>query len=275
MSQVFYHICVEAGKGVDFKSEFRFDLSKEALISKFIEPYEQGSFIMINGVCISPEDLVRIRVFQTSVDLKSLLKHQGEKFTYDHIKNTAEDVTDEIIKGPPGYKKSEIKENKSILQSDRVFIVHGHDQLLENSLEIFLKEIGLNPIVLHRKPDEGLTILEKFEKHSNAAYAFILLTPDDIGYPEEEHQEKEKDSKIEHRARQNVIFEFGYFVGKLGRDRVCCIYKEGTTLPTDVSGLLYKKVRTSIEEVGYSLIKELTAAGYKLDISPRDDRKHK
>jgi predicted nucleotide-binding protein len=125
---------------------------------------------------------------------------------------------------------------------------------------------------LHRKPDEGLTILEKFEKYSNVGYAFILLTPDDIGYLEEKHQEKEKDIEIEHRARQNVIFEFGYFVGKLGRNRVCCIYKEGTTLSSDVSGLLYKKVRKSIEEVGYSLIKELTTAGYKLDINSGNDK---
>ena len=253
------------------RCEAKLDLSEEDLHSQFIIPYEQGNHIMINGVYISLENLDRITILQTKENSKSVIKRQGETYldipscNFTQIMTQSKDITDEIIKGPPGYKKSRTKENRSIMQSDRVFVVHGRDQALKNSLEIFLKEIGLTPIVLHRKPDEGLTILEKFEKYSNVGYAFVLLTPDDIGYPEEKHQEKEN-SEIERRARQNVIFEFGYFVGKLGRNRVCCVYREGTTLPTDVSGLLYKKVRGSIEEVGYSIIKELTRAGYKLNM---------
>lgn len=144
--------------------------------------------------------------------------------------------------------------------------MHGHDQTLKNDIEIFLKNVGLEPIVLHRQPDEGLTIIEKLEKYADIGYAFILLTPDDVGYPVGEIQKAEKERIIEYRARQNVIFEFGYLVGRLGRNRVCCIYKEKTTLPTDISGLLYKKVTTSIEDVGYALIKELKAAGYKLKL---------
>jgi predicted nucleotide-binding protein len=66
---------------------------------------------------------------------------------------------------------------------------------------------------------------------------------------------------LEYRARQNVIFEFGYFVGRMGRPRVCCIYREGVSLPSDLAGILYKKVTTSVEEIGLSLIKELQQAG--------------
>lgn len=67
----------------------------------------------------------------------------------------------------------------SAFDSKDIFIVHGHNHEAKNELELFLKEIGLNPIVLHRKADEGQTIIEKFEKHSNVGYAVILLTPDD------------------------------------------------------------------------------------------------
>ena len=144
--------------------------------------------------------------------------------------------------------------------------MHGHDQALKNDLEIFLKNIGLRPIVLHRQPDRGLTIIEKLEKYTDVGYAFVLLTPDDIGYPIEQFEKAEKERNIEYRARQSVIFEFGYLAGKLGRSRVCCIYKQETTIPTNISGLLYKKVATSIEDVGYALIKELKAAGYELKL---------
>lgn len=153
------------------------------------------------------------------------------------------------------------------LLTNKVFIVHGHDEVLKNQTEIFLRQIGLEPIILHRQADEGQTVMEKFEKHSDVGFAFILLSPDDFAFSRREEgiQEFDRTTK-ELRARQNVIFEFGFFVGKLTRSRVCCIFKEGTTLPTDVAGLLYKKVNNDIEEQGFAIIKELKAAGYQLTI---------
>lgn len=148
--------------------------------------------------------------------------------------------------------------------SNKIFIVHGHDHALKTEVENFLRDIGLEPIVLHKIPDEGQTIIEKFEKHSDVGYAFILLTPDEIAYTIEENKIDEKDRKKELRSRPNVIFEFGYFVGKLGRNRVCCLYKGNVTLPSDLNGLIYKKITTNIESEGFSLIKELKSAGYKL-----------
>lgn len=148
--------------------------------------------------------------------------------------------------------------------SNEVFIVHGHDEKAKNELEIFLSEIGLEPIVLHRKPDEGQTIIEKFEKHSQVGFAFILLTPDEIAYLKSQDELPDKKRVKEWRARPNVIFEFGFFVGKLGRSRVCCLYTGNVTLPSDISGMLYKKYTNSIEEVAYGISKELKAKGYKL-----------
>lgn len=148
--------------------------------------------------------------------------------------------------------------------SNEVFIVHGHDDQSKADLETLLKELGLEPIVLHRKPDQGQTIIEKFEKHSQVGYAFVLLTADEIAYLASQ-EEKPDDERIkEVRARPNVIFEFGYFVGKLGRPRVCCLYKGNVTVPSDISGLLYNKFNMSIDEVAYSITKELKASGYRL-----------
>lgn len=150
--------------------------------------------------------------------------------------------------------------------TNKVFIVHGHDEKAKNELEIFLREIGLEPVVLHRQPDEGQTIIEKFEKHSDVGYAFILLTPDEIAYTVDQEAVEDISRKKEYRARPNVIFEFGYFAGKLGRNRVCCLYTGDVTLPSDLNGLLYKKFTGSIEESGYHIIKELKAVGYKLKV---------
>jgi predicted nucleotide-binding protein len=149
-------------------------------------------------------------------------------------------------------------------KTKKVFVVHGHDEIAKTNLEVFLHEIGLEPVVLHRQADEGLTIIEKFEKHSDVNYAFILLTPDEISYLKVDEGKNDNERNKEFRARPNVIFEFGYFVGKLGRSRVCCLYTGNVSLPSDVSGMIYKRFANSIDEVAYSIIKDLKASGYSI-----------
>ncbi len=156
--------------------------------------------------------------------------------------------------------------SKATELSNKIFVVHGHDYTLKVEIENFLHTVGLEPIVLHRKPDEVQTIIEKFEKHSDVGYAFTLLTPDEIAYTVDQEEADDGKRRKEFRARPNVIFEFGYVVGKLGRSRVCCIYKGDVTLPSDLAGLIYKKIVTSVESEGFSLINELKAAGYQLKI---------
>lgn len=166
----------------------------------------------------------------------------------------AQEVSLEASASPPSLQP----------RSKKVFVVHGHDEIAKTSLEVFLHEIGLEPVVLHRQADEGLTVIEKFEKHSEVGYAFILLTPDEVAYVVAEAAKPEAERRTELRARPNVIFEFGYFVGKLGRSRVCCLYTGNVSLPSDVSGMIYKKYERSIEEVAYSVIKDLKASGYEV-----------
>lgn len=157
-------------------------------------------------------------------------------------------------------------ENISPALSNKVFIVHGHDSELKNDVERFIHEIGLQPVVLHRQVDAGATIIEKFEKHSDVGYAFILLTPDEVAYTRDQELLNDEDRKKEFRARPNVIFEFGYFVGRLGRDRVSCLHKGDVAIPSDLAGIVYKKIESSIESQAYSIIRELKAAGYKIQV---------
>jgi len=146
--------------------------------------------------------------------------------------------------------------------NNKVFIVHGHDDSLKNELESFLKELGLEPIILHKQPDKGNTIIEKIEENSDVGFAIVLLTPDDVGYSSKEELKEESQKIKNSRARQNVILELGYFVGKLGREKVCCIHKKSIELPTDVSGLLYKPLNEKLDEVKWEIVRELKAAGY-------------
>jgi predicted nucleotide-binding protein len=277
---MFYHVRITQ-KSSKSHDEVKVDMTEEQLHSRIVEPYEVGASIFINGKTITKDDISRIRISRSNENSSTIIqriKYEDRNSSVVFIggpsyewqaADRAEDITDEILQGPPGYKATKLEmSSKTIKIEDqvsssksKVFIVHGHDGALKNDLEVFLRGINLEPIVLHRQPDEGLTIIEKFERYSDVKFAFILLTPDDAAINADELKIPDEKRDWELRARQNVLFEFGYFIGKLGRSNVCCIYKEGVALPSDVSGLLYKEVTVSIEEIGFSLIKELKNVG--------------
>ncbi len=124
--------------------------------------------------------------------------------------------------------------------STRVFVVHGHDNETKETTARFLERLELKPIILHEQPSGGRTIIEKFEKFSGtAAFAVVLLTPDDVGAIASTRE------NLLPRARQNVVLELGYFMGRLGRDRVCALYKGGVDLPSDFQGVIYIEIDVS------------------------------
>lgn len=109
-------------------------------------------------------------------------------------------------------------------------------------------------------------MIEKFEHHSDVGFAFILLTPDDVAYGADDHALPDDHRKKEFRAHPNVTFEFRYFVGRLGRHRACCLIRGDVARPSDIDGLVYKSIADTVEGIGYSIIKELKAAGYTIKI---------
>lgn len=131
------------------------------------------------------------------------------------------------IKKLPGKKKGQRPKSRD------VFVVHGRGEAIKKRVTDYLRELGLSPVVLNLKPNRGRTIIEKLEHYSSVACAVILLTPDDHG------SIRRQQAELQPRARQNVIFELGYFVGLLGREYVCALYKEGVELPSDIHGVLY------------------------------------
>lgn len=147
------------------------------------------------------------------------------------------------------------------MSNKKVFIVHGHDELAESQMARFIEKIGLQAIILHEQPNSGRTIIEKIEANSDVQYAVVLYTPCDLGRAKEDGTEAEK-----YRARQNVAFEHGYLIGKLGRDKVSALVKGDVETPGDISGVVYIKM----DDGGAwktQLVKEMKSVGLECDIN--------
>lgn len=146
-------------------------------------------------------------------------------------------TAEEPLSEPPTVSAAKITrrdEGQSKSDGRDVFLVHGHDNEVKETVARFLERLGLIPIILHEQPNEGRTIIEKFEVSSgDVTFAVVLLTPDDVGGAATEPQ------KLNRRARQNVILELGYFMGRLGRSHVCAVHRGDVELPTDFQGVVY------------------------------------
>lgn len=152
-------------------------------------------------------------------------------------------------------------DEEETMSKQRVFIVHGHDIAAENIVARTLEKLDLDVIILHEQPDDSKTIIEKIEKYTNVNYAIVLYTPCDLG--------KEKSENIEKpRARQNVVFEHGYLLSKLGRDKVCALVSENVDIPGDYAGVLYVPVKDYSEDTWIiRLARNMRSAGLDIDMN--------
>jgi predicted nucleotide-binding protein len=142
-----------------------------------------------------------------------------------------------------------------------IFVVHGHDAEAKQSVARFIEKLDLRAVILHEQASAGRTVVEKVEQESSGVgYAVVLLTPDDIGAPGDKPEETKR------RARQNVVFELGFFVGRLGRAKVCVLHKGEVDIPLDFQGVIYEPM----DEAGawrISLAREMKKAGIDLDMN--------
>lgn len=273
---MFYHVIIKP-KSDKYYGEYKTDLTKEQLISRFVEPYEQGMPIVINGKTVQPNDLERIKISKSERTIESFIPQikaedrassvtfiGGPSYTYKAI-GRATDVTDDFIEGAIGYKKV-LAETKSHThkseegEPNRVFIVHGHDESAQNKAARFVEKLGFEAIILHEKASSGRTIIEKIEHYSDVGFAIVLYTPDDVG------NVKSEPDNLNVRARQNVVFEHGYLIGKLGRQNVSALVDGKLELPNDISGVVY----ISLDEGSawqLQLAKEMKQSGYKIDMN--------
>ena len=150
-------------------------------------------------------------------------------------------------------KSSSGKIDSSNLQrSDNVFIVYGHDEYAALQMEKIIRGFDLNPILLSDQANKGRTLIQKFlEEAKDIAYAFVLFTPDDnVTNQSEEYQQ----------ARPNVIFELGWFCGKIGLENVSIVCKKGTKIPSDLDGIMRIDYEFKIEDQYKKIMRELKSS---------------
>jgi hypothetical protein len=182
-----------------------------------------------------------------TANLQNMVSQMIVPFARDYIDH---------VKAVTGASELTLLPERSGPAARKVFIVHGHDEGARESVARFLEQLSFDPIILHEQANQGRTIIEKIEAHSDVGFAVILLTPDDVG--------SLKGGDLQPRARQNVLLELGYFVGRLGRSRVCALKRGDIEVPSDFGGVVYEPFDAG-GAWKQALSRELQAAGFDID----------
>lgn len=175
--------------------------------------------------------------------LEVYLEELYEECVEEQISNASESTNECII-------------DNVLVNYKKVFIVHGHNGELKEAVARLIERQGIEAIILHEQANLGNTIIEKFERNSDVGAAVCLFTADDLGRA----KTGSTDCK---RARQNVVFEAGYFIGKLGRKNVIIIADPDVEIPSDMQGIVY----AGSENWQFSVLKELKAMGFDIDFN--------
>ncbi len=272
---MFYHIIVETTEKVGKRGENReyFELDKPDLkdaMERIIYPYIRKDGFQFDGYFLQYNEIRRIAIKQTEKSSKVLSKYENDDMppglimfvspsdviSYErHAKDITVKVFDEAKKSVPTKGPSKPLDSRDL---SKVFIVHGHDDLAKTDVARFVERLGFDAIILHEQANSGQTIIEKIEANTNVGFAVVLYTPCDVGGCAGGPQRS--------RARQNVVFEHGYIIGKLGRRNVSALVKGDVEIPNDISGVVY----VPIDPHGawrLALAKELSTAGYPVDMN--------
>jgi len=289
----YYHVIINNFSKLTKKIDIIVDLnqSEEYIKETVADPYNKGEEFNFKGRRIEPEYIDSLNIIKS----KEALPDQEGIFISESLKegNTfettlhfleAEDVTELFINRQLKLKtKIELQQPANLTSPNKnIFIVHGRNHEPMKELKAILIDLGYTPIVLHEQAGGGsLTLVEKLEKYANkVGYAFVILTPEDIGGHKDEIRGvlgagapllsrpvfvgpnfiEDILNEFESRARQNVIFEMGYFFALLGRRRVCCLLKGQMEKPTDIDGVEYGFFNDSINEAKDKIIVELKEA---------------
>jgi predicted nucleotide-binding protein len=276
---MYFQVLIETNEkvGKSGKNKQYFELDKTDLAEveeRVIGPFLRGEEFQFNGYFLSKSEVKRIAIKQTEKTTQDLSHYENAHMPSgvimfvspsDIVSYTkyTQDITNEVfdrVKATPSAAAvpASKRRAKPSLDSSKVFIVHGRDDLAKVSAARFVEKLGLTAIILHEQVSAGKTIIEKIEEHTNVGFALVLYTPCDSGGLVGESPKP--------RARQNVIFEHGYLIAKLGRRHVCALVKTGVEVPNDISGVVY----IPLDEHGawhLAVAKELRNAGYDVDMN--------
>lgn len=280
---MYYHIAVTKGEhrktGMLEAYPFYTLNVKEETVEEIVRKYIKKEPFLLKGTHIDLQEYPQMIIVQTRKAVHGFAEDRAralnplpifmgpsgaDKFFIER-RDTKDDVTTSFIERMQKVVDEETHPKVRLADTDvvknkKVFIVHGHDDELKESAARLVEKIGLEAVILHEQANEGLTIIQKLEKQADVGYAIILYTPCDEG-----RKKGSRNSKP--RARQNVVFEHGLFMGKLGARRVCALRKSEVEMPSDAQGILYIEVKDGSNEWKHEVAKELKNAGYDVDLN--------
>ncbi len=269
-NEIYYHVVIKTVSDPS-NEEKEVNLSKERVFEQFVDPYEKGDPLFINGKTIEINNIQRIKVFSTK-------RKTSQTFFPPDIENVRSyyaygltDVTTQFFKCAKGCMKvkSQATQVDSGIKSKKIFVVHSDKNEKVHYVARVLSTLNLEPVILREQVNQGRTLIEKFDEIANgASFAIVLASQDDLCYDKDQTPETAK-----YRARQNVIFELGFFIGKLKRGNVVTLLEtnENFEFPSDYKGVVY--ILFDVHgNWKFDLVKELKSAGYDVDANKLLDR---
>ena len=293
---VYYHVFVKyKNKEGVLEDAVLFNFPKKKVRQTFAVPFMKNKPILVRGKFVHPSNIERIRIFESDVSFQRLIlpnnkspidekdnDYVADCFGKKKVKFRVRTCTHDFITSPP-REEEPIKTAIKLGKKETIFIVHGRDEKQALRLQKYLtKNLKLNAEMFEDFKEESgsKTIIEQLEFiKDSVSYAFVIVTPDDVGCLHEDIDKcrtkmligKETIEvqtvcdildKLHTRARQNVVFEHGLFIGALGRDRVCCLLQEDTKeKPSDIDGILYVGFKKSVKETFTEITEKLKKAG--------------
>jgi len=272
---LYHHVIIELNE--KNKNDYHtnlFELDKidiNEIIDDIAIPYLQEEEFLFDGRMLNKLLILSVKIYETEQISQNLVsiednKNRNNQFffssnkqdvvTYDEY---SKDITKNIFKS--ASKNLTKKDNNTSNKHDnnKVFIVHGHDNEAKFEIARFVEKIGFKPIILHEQASNSQTIIEKIESYSDVGFGIVLYTDCDVGAKKSDYQHLNK------RARQNVVFEHGFLIGKLGRSNVCSLVKGDIETPNDISGVVYTSMDSGSWQI--ELAKEMKASGYTVDMN--------
>lgn len=277
---MYYHILIETnekvGKSKQNKIITEIDIeNKDEIINDILMPYLVGTEIVFNGYFLNKKDIMRLKIVTTEQSGKKILEDKSRRMSASRILYcasstdifTSDDYITDVTKTLLLEAREKVDNPISITEHQeekqdktKVFIVHGRDSEAKLEVARFIERMGFEPIILHEQASEGMTIIEKIEKYSDVGFGIILYTPCDVGY------ERDDENSKMFRARQNVVFEHGYLIAKLGRGNVCALVKQDVERPNDISGIVYIPFDSN-DGWKIPLAKEMKNSGFEVDFN--------
>ncbi|MDD2468597.1 MAG: nucleotide-binding protein [Desulfobulbus sp.] len=242
-------------RGSEFGQE-RFNTWRRKF-SQFLDDYLPGETSVLNAKLTHFMFSVR----RSESDAQRFWREDGETMLA-YIDSLILDVeNDEYdLRESDAEKEPEVQLTQIEKPKNKVFIVHGRDGEAKERTARFIEKLGFEAIILHEQASRSMTIIEKIENYSNdVGFGIVLYTPDDMGNVKGEAEKGE----LKYRARQNVVFEHGFLIGKIGRENVTPLVEGAIELPNDISGIVY----INDKDWQLDIAKEMKAAGYAIDFN--------